>query len=168
VDSLRLDLVLESAPVSVTLIKPSGMDTPIAQHAANHAGHEARIPPPVYDPELTADAILRAAQQPLRELTVGGIGRLNVLLGTHFPRLLEWFAPRLAPQLMDKDRAPTPGTNLRHAEDDGRVRSGVEQGRRVSLYAIARRHGRALAAAALGGGLAFAIALRMRSSRNTA
>lgn len=167
-DSLRLDLALESAPVLITLIKPSGMDTPIAQHAANHAGHEARIPPPVYDPELTAEAILRAAQQPVRELTVGGIGRLHVLLGTHFPRLLEWLAPRLAPQLIDKDRAPTPGTNLRHAEDDGRVRSGVERGRKFSLYAIARRHGRALSAVTVGGGLAFAIALRMRSSRNTA
>jgi len=160
VESLRLDLALESAPVSVTLIKPSGIDTPIAQHAANHAGHEARIPPPVYDPELVADAILRACREPLRELTVGGIGRASVLIGTHFPRLLEWLTPWIAPRLVDRGRSPTPGTNLAHVEDDGRVLSGVEKGRAFSLYAFARRHGRALGALTLIGGAALALSRR--------
>jgi hypothetical protein len=40
----------------VTLIKPSGIDTPIAQHAANHGPGKALVPPPTYAHELVADA----------------------------------------------------------------------------------------------------------------
>ena len=64
-DALRMELQEEGAPVSVTLIKPSGIDTPIADHAANHQDGAALLPPPVYDPELVAEAILDAAPDAL-------------------------------------------------------------------------------------------------------
>jgi NAD(P)-dependent dehydrogenase (short-subunit alcohol dehydrogenase family) len=52
IESLRIELNADDAPISVTLIKPSGTDTPIAEHAANHVAGEARIPLPIYDPAL--------------------------------------------------------------------------------------------------------------------
>ena len=52
VDSLRIELNAAGAPVAVVLVKPAGMATPIAQHAANHGQGEAKIPPPVYDPAI--------------------------------------------------------------------------------------------------------------------
>jgi short-subunit dehydrogenase len=140
INSLRIELVTEQAPVSVTLIKPSGTDTPIGRHAANHEGHEALIPPPIYDPELVARAILHAAEHPRREITVGGLGRLNVLLGTHFPRLLDHLAPFLIPALTDPSRPPTHRDNLFAPADEGQVRSGIQPGRRFSLYTWTGRH----------------------------
>lgn len=142
INSLRIELETDNAPVSVTLIKPAGMDTPIGQHAANHQGHEALVPPPVYDPALTADAILDAAQIPRREITVGGVGRAEVLAGAHFPRLLGRLAPLLIPLLTDRQRPPTPGDNLFRSQDAGRVRSGTEHGRSFSLYTAAATHRR--------------------------
>ncbi len=47
VEALRMELAQDGAPIVVTLVKPSGIDTPIGQHAANHAGGEAQVPPPV-------------------------------------------------------------------------------------------------------------------------
>jgi len=140
VNSLRIELKQEGAPIAVTLIKPAGIDTPIAQHAANHQQGEARIPPLVYDPELVADAILDAAEHPRRDVTVGGAGRLNVLVGTHFPALLDRLAPLLVPFLEDKRRAPTPDDNLFGPAADGEVRSPIERGKSVSLYTLAGRH----------------------------
>jgi hypothetical protein len=90
-------LQADGVPISVTLVKPSGIDTPIGQHAQNHASDkEAQIPPPVYDPQLVADAILDCAVHPRREVTVGGGGRAQVLFSQHFPALYEWLAPRVA------------------------------------------------------------------------
>ncbi|RZL18669.1 MAG: SDR family NAD(P)-dependent oxidoreductase, partial [Sphingomonas sp.] len=52
VDALRMEITADKLPIAITLIKPAGIDTPIAQHAANHVDGEALIPPPVYDPTL--------------------------------------------------------------------------------------------------------------------
>ena len=94
VEALRMELHADGLPIAVTLIKPSGIDTPIGQHAANHGDGkgmqgEALVPPPVYAPELVADAILYAAEHVRRDITVGGVGRLQVLVGQHFPWLID-------------------------------------------------------------------------------
>ena len=87
VQSLAIELRAARSPVQVTLIKPSGVATPIAEHAANHRPGAARIPPPVYDPGLVADAILHAATHKVRARTVGGIGRLETLAAYALPGL---------------------------------------------------------------------------------
>jgi NAD(P)-dependent dehydrogenase (short-subunit alcohol dehydrogenase family) len=57
-DALRLELEEEGAPISVTLIKPSAIDTPYTRHAKNLMPVEPQNPPPVYAPDLVAEAIL--------------------------------------------------------------------------------------------------------------
>ena len=49
-DALRMELEAEGAPISVTLIKPSAIDTPYKDHAKNHLGVLPQNPPPVYSP----------------------------------------------------------------------------------------------------------------------
>ena len=41
-DALRMELEEERAPVSVTLIKPTSIDTPFPQHAKNYIGPGAQ------------------------------------------------------------------------------------------------------------------------------
>ena len=72
VDSLRLELMHEKAPVSVSLIQPSGINTPFVDKALNQMNARAMIPPPIYSPDLVAEAILHAAQTPTRDMIVGG------------------------------------------------------------------------------------------------
>ena len=88
-DALRLELEQEGAPVSVTLIKPSAIDTPYTRHAKNLLSVEPNNPPPVYAPETVAEAILHCAEHPVRDLYVGGAGKMLAEAGHHLPRLMD-------------------------------------------------------------------------------
>src|SRR5699024_4779571 len=74
-DTLRMELEKDDMPINVTLIKPSGIATPIGEHAKNLTGKRTALPPPVYEPEVAAEAILFCAENPRRSFTVGGAGR---------------------------------------------------------------------------------------------
>ena len=88
-DALRMELEEEGAPISVTLIKPSAIDTPYPEHARNHMDVEPMNPPPVYAPEVVAEAILKCAEKPTRDVFVGAGGRLLAGLGTLAPRITD-------------------------------------------------------------------------------
>src|SRR5687767_2102336 len=83
--ALRMELEEEGAPISVTLIKPSAIDTPYVRHAKNYMEVEPINPPPVYAPETVAEAILHCAEHPERDVTIGGGGRVLAALGQHAP-----------------------------------------------------------------------------------
>ena len=93
-DSLRYDVEREGAPISVTLVKPSAVDTPYIAHARNLMSVEPDLPPPVYDPEVVARTILDCAQHPRRDVTVGGGGKMLAMMGTFAPRLADLYAER--------------------------------------------------------------------------
>jgi short-subunit dehydrogenase len=88
-DALRMELEHDRIPVAVTLIKPSAIDTPYLDHARNYMEAAPNFPPPVYDPELVAKAILRCAERPMREVTVGGGGRMMSVAGRVAPRTMD-------------------------------------------------------------------------------
>jgi short-subunit dehydrogenase len=88
-DALRRELQAEAAPVAVSLVLPSAIDTPYTQHARSHIG-EPLHRFPVYAADLVAKAILTCAVKPSRELPVGATALL-------FPVLQRWL-----PGLQDK------------------------------------------------------------------
>ena len=141
IETLRMELADQGLPIAVTLVKPAGIDTPIGQHAANHAGGEAQIPPPAYDPDLVAQAILASAEHARREITVGGAGRAQVLFATHFPALFEILAPKAAKGFTDAAKRQPRPSNLFEGVRAGRERSGEHPARlRHSLYTMAAEH----------------------------
>ncbi|HEV2761404.1 MAG TPA: SDR family oxidoreductase, partial [Pyrinomonadaceae bacterium] len=88
-DALRMELEAEGAPVFVTLIKPSGIDTPYTQHAKNYMESEPTVPAPVYAPDAVAEAILHCCEQPVRDLFVGAGGKAISASGQYAPRLTD-------------------------------------------------------------------------------
>jgi short-subunit dehydrogenase len=88
-EALRMELEKEGAPISVTLIKPAAIDTPYTHHAKNYLEVEPKHAPPVYAPEVVAEAILHAATTPTRDLFAGGAGRVVQSLSHHAPRLVD-------------------------------------------------------------------------------
>ena len=75
-DTLRMELEAEGVPITVTLVKPASIDTPFFEKARTHLDVEPQPVPPVYAPEIVADVILRCAAQPVRDVIVGGSGKL--------------------------------------------------------------------------------------------
>jgi short-subunit dehydrogenase len=63
-DALRMELMHEHAPIHVTLILPAGINTPFFNHARSKLGELPQPAPPVYKPELVAEAIVHAASRP--------------------------------------------------------------------------------------------------------
>ena len=94
-NSLRQELELDSAPVSVTLIKPAGIDTMFVLHAKNIMDVEAKLPPPIYAPDVVADAILHAAEQPVRDVFIGAAAKMASVSSRMMPALFERSTRRL-------------------------------------------------------------------------
>jgi short-subunit dehydrogenase len=88
-DALRMEVEHDRIPVAVSLVKPSAIDTPYLDHARNYMTEAPNFPPPVYEPDLVARAILRCAERPTREVTVGGGGRLMAVAGMVAPRTMD-------------------------------------------------------------------------------
>jgi short-subunit dehydrogenase len=125
-DALRMELMHERAPVSITLIKPAAIDTRYAHHAKNYLPMEPKNPPPIYAPEVVARAILHAASHPVRELTVGASGRLMEALDHWLPGLTDRVMARVLPA-MQQSRTPADergAAGLYAAAGEARERSG--------------------------------------------
>lgn len=168
-DALRMELEAEDAPISVTLIKPSAIDTPYKDHAKNYLEMEPINPPPVYAPETVADAILHCAENPVRDVFVGAGGKMLSAMGEYAPRLTDIY---MRNTMIEGQKSDEP-TNGRTKESlwEGRDSSLTERGgydghvAESSIYTKATLHPAitgtvAAAVLALGAGLAYKVARR--------
>jgi short-subunit dehydrogenase len=161
-DALRMELEEEGAPVSVTLIKPSAIDTPYKEHALNLLPAEPENPPPVYAPETVAEAILHCAEHPERDVYIGGGGKFLSLAGDYTPRLLDKVMEAAFFPLQQKDEAARANRpdSLHSPSEDGRERGGYTgHVAESSLYTKASLHPLMAGAAIFGAGLLLAALL---------
>ncbi|WP_062228727.1 SDR family oxidoreductase [Aureimonas frigidaquae] len=157
-EALRMELWKEGAPVAVTLVKPSGIGTPFPQHARNHLDSEPTVAPPIYAPEIVARAILHAACHPVRDVTVGGAGRLMIQAYRATPSLMDRFLGLTMPVVQRTGKPSTRSDNLFEPAEDGAAHSPNGGGRPFSSYTFAQRHPvQALALVALGAAVTCAL-----------
>ena len=153
-NALRMELIADAPDVTVTLIKPSAIDTPYKEHARNHLGTPATNPPPVYAAPLVAEAIEHALTRRTRELTVGFGGRALAWTGQFLPHLAEPLFARLVPALT-KEKADPSAAPRKDALDapgrDLRERAPYPMVRETSLWLQAQRHPEVTAAVVAGG-----------------
>jgi short-subunit dehydrogenase len=154
-DSLRIELEQQRAKVSVTLIKPAAIDTPIIAHAKNYMDREPDLPPPMYAPELVAKAILFAAEHPRRDMYVGGSAKLNAMATYYTPRLADKYTERFTFNRLQKDWPRLDKSQNNLYEPRGRLQERQGQRRRVlesSAYTAATMHAKTtlMIAGALG------------------
>ncbi len=109
-NALRIELAHEEAPVSVTLIKPAAINTPFPAHARNYLAQQPTLPPPVYAPEEVANAILHAATNPVRDIYVGGGGKMMSTMQKYAPGTVDWLAAKGA----DPQNQVKPGTQAKN------------------------------------------------------
>ena len=110
-ESLRQELTLAGAKdIHVVNVLPAVIDTPLFQHAANYTGRRPKTFPPVYPAKNVANAIVRSAIHPKRDVYVGNAGRLLNLQMKFMPAAVE----RAAATMVDKghlEDTPTPSTS---------------------------------------------------------
>lgn len=157
-DALRMELEAENAPISVTLVKPSAIDTPYKDHAKNYLGVQPENPPPVYAPETVAETILHCAENPVRDVFVGAGGKMLSMMGEYAPRVTDKVMESTMLDIQKSDRPDEDRSreSLYRSNDGSLNERGGYEGHvsESSLYTTASLHpvltGTALALGAAG------------------
>jgi short-subunit dehydrogenase len=107
-DALRIEVEeLDEAPVSITLIQPTAVDTPYPQHAKNYMDREPKLPTPQIEPEKVADAILGAAEKAERDVRVGAMSVMNTIAAKVMPSA----ADKMSAKQADRQQYEEPPRN---------------------------------------------------------
>ena len=110
-EGLRLELQREPGEYHVTYIAPAAINTPFFSDAkAKLGGVQVAAPAPVYEPQVVAESIVFAAENPRRDIFVGGGGKLFDILQRISPGFVDWLITRndmiFQEQISDKPATP--------------------------------------------------------------
>jgi NAD(P)-dependent dehydrogenase (short-subunit alcohol dehydrogenase family) len=158
--SLRCELLHEGSAVKVTMVQMPALNTPQFDVSRSRMPRRARPVPPIYQPEVAADAIVRAALRPRREYYVGG-STVAAILGQRIaPPLGDLYLARTGYDAQQTDEPerdrpdnlfePVPGDHGAHGQFDSESRSR-------SVQWMAEKHRSALV---LAGGVLLGALLR--------
>jgi hypothetical protein len=139
-----MEIEEEKIPISVTLIKPTSIDTPYREHARNHMEKAPNFQPPVYSPDVVARAILFCAEHPRRDVLVGGGAKVFSLMEKLIPRLSDLYSEKALFKHQKSNREKFPHeqeglftTPIREGRERGQFEGHV---RNTSLYTFLALH----------------------------
>ena len=112
-EALRSELKHQNSAVHLTMVHPPAVNTPFYNHAQSHMPKPVRPPPPIYQPEIVADAILYAATHRRREVKVGEATLVFAIGNKFVPELMDWVAGKVGVALQQSDAGPTSPIALR-------------------------------------------------------
>ncbi len=137
-DSLRCELIHDKSRVQLCMIQMPGLNTPQFDWVKSRLRGRAQPVPPIYQPEVAADAIVYASHHPRREMYVG-FPSLAVIVGNKFfPGMLDHYLAKTAvegqqtQEFEDPNRPnnlfePPPGDPGTHGRFDQRAHSHSPQ-----------------------------------------
>ncbi|MCM6778972.1 SDR family oxidoreductase [Nocardia sp. CDC159] len=158
-ESLRCELLHQGSEVRVTMVQLPALNTPQFDWAESRMPRKAQPVPPIYQPELAADAVLYAADHPgRREYWVGASTVATLVANKFVPGLLDRYLGRTgyrSQQTAEQDRPDRPA-NLWCALDDTEDYGAHGRFDRRSRYGspqvwLSRHHGELATAAAAAG-----------------
>jgi short-subunit dehydrogenase len=160
-DALRMELHHDEIPISLSLVKPGSINTPLFEKARTVMGKEPQPIPPVYRPEVVAETILECARRPIRDVVAGGRGKLLELSESLSPVLTDQYMERTMFDRQESEREIGSGRvdNLYQPLPHDGGRNGRNwQGKVLqrSLYTRAALHPRRAAVAGAAAGLLLA------------
>jgi NAD(P)-dependent dehydrogenase (short-subunit alcohol dehydrogenase family) len=171
-ESLRCELLHRKTRVRVTMVHLPGLNTPQFDWVLSRLRRHPRPVPPVYQPELAARAIDRAARRPgRREYWVGGLTVATILANRVVPALLDRYLARtgFSAQQTSEPTSPVRPVNLWQPADSpsgwdfGAHGSFDDESHRFSVQEWLSEHRTGLAAGAL---IAGAAAVATRAGRH--
>jgi short-subunit dehydrogenase len=107
-DALRVEIEqVDKAPVAITLVQPTAVDTPYPDHAKNYMAEQPKLPLPPIDPNRVAEAIVDAAQNHRRDVKVGATSHINTTVAKVMPKV----GDKLSSKLVDKQQENRPAVD---------------------------------------------------------
>lgn len=85
-DTIRIELEESGSSVTISVVHPGAVDTPLWDNLESSTGLLPPEPPfpSVYSPESVAEAVLATIRHPRDELVAGGLARAQVFFYSHF------------------------------------------------------------------------------------
>ena len=164
-DSVRTELMHEKSPVWISMVQLPAVNTPQFEWCLTRLPDHPQPVPPIYQPEVPAEAVYFAAHHRRREVWAG-FGAVKAIVGNRIaPAFADWFLARqgyesqqVEEEPVADDRPanlfePVPEKAATHGSFDDRARSSS-----VQLWASLHRGLLGGAALALGGAAALAAA----------
>lgn len=162
-ESVRCELLHDGSNVRITTVQMPALNTPQFTWVKSRLPRKPQPVPPIYQPEIAADAIVWAAHHPRRDLNVGIITVLTVTANHVVPSLLDCYLARTGYDSQqydgpaDPDRPnnlwePLPGDFGAHGDFDARATD-----RSPHLWINQHRGLLGLAATGLAGGVAWLV-----------
>ncbi len=113
-ESLRCELLYDKSNVKVTMLQMPGMNTPQFDWVKNRLPKKPQPVPPVYQPDVAAEAIYHAAHHYRREWYVGGSTATVVVGNKMAPALGDWYLGKtgIDSQQTDEPADPNAPNNL--------------------------------------------------------
>src|SRR5919199_582841 len=144
VETLRTEVRREELPISVTNIMPATINTPLFDQARTKVGVKPVAPPPIYQPGVVVDAILYAAEHPVRDLVVGGSAKALIVGEKLAPRMIDALMVRFGFEAHDTGvpkSADAPDNLFAPLDGHDTARDGFDRSARPrSLYTTLQRH----------------------------
>src|SRR5256714_8626574 len=157
VDSLRCELLHDKSRVRVTMVQLPAMNTPQFSWVKSRLPRKPQPVPPIYQPEVGAEAILFAAHNDRREMYVG-YPTVEAIIGDKVaPGFADWYLARngydaqqtdepVEPDRRDNLWEPVPGDHGAHGTFGDRADASSPQ-----LWASMNRNWLMMAGAGLAG-----------------
>ena len=121
-DSLRAELLHDRSRVRVTMVQLPAMNTPQFGWVKSRLPNRAQPVPPIYQPEVAANAIEWASRHNRREVYVGLSTETAIIGNKAAPALGDWYLSRhgYESQQTREPEDPSRSHNLWHPVDDER------------------------------------------------
>lgn len=113
-ESVRAELMHDNSDVHITMVQMPALNTPQFGWVKSRLPHKAQPVPPLFQPEVAADAIVWAAHQRRREVSVTFNNSLFIWGNKFFPGIGDWYLARTGydSQQTDEPRDPERPHNL--------------------------------------------------------
>lgn len=121
-ESVRAELLHEHSEVRISMVHLPAVNTPQFDWCETAMAHHPQPVPPIYQPEVPAKAILRAALDGRRSRVLGSWNKMLVFLGSVSPSLANQYAAigAWSSQLTSEPVSPDRRVNLRSPVDHHR------------------------------------------------
>jgi NAD(P)-dependent dehydrogenase (short-subunit alcohol dehydrogenase family) len=161
-DSVRTELLHEGSKVWITMVQLPAVNTPQFNWCRTRLPDHPQPVPPIFQPEVAAEAVYWAAHHRRRELDVGG-SAVKAIFGNRLsPRFADWYLARTGYTSQQIQDLPVNGRrdNLFEPVPDEAATHGMfdDQAHKRSYQLWANTH-RPLVAGALAGAAAAAVGL---------
>ncbi len=113
-EALRSELIHNKSNVQLTMVQLPAVNTPQFTWGRNKLPRKAQPVPPIYQPELVAEAVYWAAHRKKRQLYIGGSTLIVIMGNKFFAKFGDWYLAKTGydSQMRPDPRDPEQPNNL--------------------------------------------------------